>query len=164
MEEGEYNFTIFIQNEGLTLTTLHDVGHLFGLNHPHDYWNPFLEKVEYSWIWGYAGTPMTYLSTGYDWDFFDKQATARVQIHSINGYMNGYNYMNEQIHEFISDIEIGTDTLREILPKAQRIHKDYHIRVKFIEVVNNILLLVGTIILGIIISAGVIIYRKEKTQ
>lgn len=62
---------LFIKNEGLTRTTLHELGHLFGLIHPHDYWQPVDEILKYSWEWGYTSSPMTYLISGYDWDYFD---------------------------------------------------------------------------------------------
>ncbi|MHA2304556.1 MAG: hypothetical protein ACXACU_04120 [Candidatus Hodarchaeales archaeon] len=35
----------FLQNEGLTQTTQHELSHLLGLSHPHDYWDPVLKQL-----------------------------------------------------------------------------------------------------------------------
>lgn len=77
-----YN-TLFEKNEGLSRTTVHEIGHLFGLMHPHDYWHPIQETLYYSYEWGYTTSPMTYLVTGSAWDYFDYLTVARFQFLAI---------------------------------------------------------------------------------
>ena len=85
-----------------------EIGHLFGLNHPHDYWNPTQGQVEYSWVWGYANTPMTYLLSSYEWDCFEKVMVSRSQIRS---FKNLIDVSNTEFLEIFDDIETGNDIL-----------------------------------------------------
>ncbi len=81
-------------HEGLTQTTLHEVSHLFGLAHPHDYWDTISQNVVYSWIWSYSQTALSYLISSHSHDYFDKNLVFRVQIKSIIDSMTDYDYQD----------------------------------------------------------------------
>ncbi len=70
-------------SEGFSLSTLHELGHILGLVHPHDYWNTTSQTLGDSWLWGYTSSPMSYFITGWVWDFFDRQLCGRNQILSL---------------------------------------------------------------------------------
>ena len=54
----------FLEESGLTQTSVHEIGHSLGLFHPHDRFN-FDEnggiEIETDWYWDQSATPMTYL-------------------------------------------------------------------------------------------------------
>ena len=63
-------------NEGYTVTTIHEVGHLIGLRHPHDgwSWNDWLSGGTgdlFDWLRDFVSTPMTYASVDTTFSTFD---------------------------------------------------------------------------------------------
>ncbi len=118
---------IFSSHEGFTQTTLHEISHLFGLIHSHDYWHPLTQQVESSWDWGYTSSPVTYLCTGYDYDIFDKLVVWRNQMYSLLTAMTEYEYEQRRIQALKTQIEEGSFlSLNGSLHKAVQIYQVYH--------------------------------------
>ncbi len=123
---------LFNNSEGLTLTTLHEIGHLFGLIHPHDYWNPTTSQLEDSWIWGFSSTPMTYLLSDYQFDFFDHLLVWRLQTDSLLSSMNKYDYESKAIENIYFEIREGSfQSLEDELLKVRRVFFRYKDQVNF---------------------------------
>ncbi|MHA1226211.1 MAG: hypothetical protein ACTSPV_05655, partial [Candidatus Hodarchaeales archaeon] len=103
------NNTLLRQDEGLTLTTLHELRHLIGLTHPHDYWDLQDKKIQYNWLWDYTISPMTYLTGGYLWDYFDRQEAYKIQIDSlIQALAKNGNYYSE-LNTLVQSIRSGSE-------------------------------------------------------
>ncbi|MHA1227277.1 MAG: hypothetical protein ACTSPV_11090, partial [Candidatus Hodarchaeales archaeon] len=103
------NNTLLRQDEGLTLTTLHELGHLIGLTHPHDYWDLQDKKVQYNWLWDYTISPMTYLTGGYLWDYFDRQQASRIQIDSLIPTISVNDNYYSELSTLVQSIRSGSE-------------------------------------------------------
>jgi hypothetical protein len=146
---------LFNNSEGLTLTTLHEIDHLFGLIHPHDYWNPVTSQMEDSWIWGLTTTPMTYLLSDYQFDFFDYLLVWRLQIDSLLSSMNIYDY-ESKAKEFIyfEILEGSYKSLEGELMKAREIFLRYKDRENFHVIFTRLVILGGCVlILAVLVFA-----------
>ena len=154
---------LFIKNEGLTRTTLHELGHLFGLIHPHDYWQPVEEMLKYSWEWGYTSSPMTYLISGYDWDYFDYMSLWRIQAFSFINSMQNFDYEEKRVDEQLEKIRSGLiSSIGEHLEELKDIYSDYKDREDYHYFFEGTLM--PGIILGFCTLMVVIIISYRKTK
>ncbi|MFX0125010.1 MAG: hypothetical protein ACFFAE_15365 [Candidatus Hodarchaeota archaeon] len=154
---------IFNNSEGLTLTTLHEIGHLFGLIHPHDYWNPLTLQMEVSWIWGYVSSPMTYLLTDYHFDFFDRLLTWRLQINSLLTSIGDPEFDQEVLNRIWLEIKEGRYlSLEDELIKLREIFKRYKDRIEVNTFLNRITIIGTGSFLLLTIIAIIYFYRTKK--
>ena len=84
-----FNFTTALEREeigyGLSATTLHEVGHCLGLDHPHDFLTGDERVVAnpqgayfYKWAGAQSNSMMSYIDLNWDFGQFDYDTTARV--------------------------------------------------------------------------------------
>jgi hypothetical protein len=158
------NYQNIVNNsEGLTLTTLHEIGHLFGLVHPQDYWNPYTSQVEDSWIWGYVPSPMTYLLSYYQFDYFDRLQVWRVQIDSLLNSMSEYRYEEEAINRIRMEMKDGkTLSFEDELVEAKEAFLRYKDHVTF-HYLSNALIMSG-VGLSVILLTTLVIQTYRKTR
>ena len=70
--------SIISEHEGLTQTTIHELGHSLSLRHPHDF--RYYGKLYRIWTWDTASTPLSYLHSVYDWNILNKDVIYRGNI------------------------------------------------------------------------------------
>ena len=143
-------------NEGLTLTTLHELGHVFGLPHPHEYWDTNDQQVYDSWAWGYAQTPMTYLLTDYTWDFFDYTMVWREQMQSLLQQLKDTTMREEVLYRIRQGLY--TDYTTELLALLTQIQQEKVQSEEELIMMSMVIPVISLLSFGVII--GVI--RKRK--
>jgi hypothetical protein len=133
---------LFQKNEGLTQTVQHELSHLLGLSHPHDYWDPVLKKLFYSWIWGYSNTVLSYLLTSYSYDYFDRDIIFCEQVISILESLVNEDYQTTAINMIFEQIKKGNyESQDTILTQVDVLYWEYLDR-------RNFHFLFQTLILG----------------
>lgn len=150
-------------HEGLTQTTIHEISHLLGIAHPHDYWDPITQNVVYSWIWSYSQTSLSYSISSYSHDYFDKQLVLREQIQSLLENMKEHDYQDPAIHQILTQIRLGNYlSLKTVLQQVEYIFQQYNDRLQFHHFFQNVILptCIVTIIIGLI---SLILYKKKKS-
>ncbi len=150
---------LLLKNEGLTQTTQHELSHLLGLSHPHDYWDPTQNRLFYSWIWGYSNTALSYLITSYSYDYFDRDLVFREQIVTILESISKNDLKNKSIDMILDLIESGNYiSMDKMLRKVEEMYWEYLDREDFHISFHTIIISTG-IMITVILR---LFYKKNK--
>ena len=107
-----------LETKGLTQISVHEIGHVLGLHHPHDRFIGFDNDgnldYETDWYWGQAGTPMTYLDelNNLYFDHFNRDTLDRGHILYL---LNLTQYRLYEIWTILEEKGYTYDTLPWIL-------------------------------------------------
>lgn len=80
-----------MKNEGITIVTVHEISHLFGLTHPHDYLGNNRYDIEYCYEWSFTSSVLSYQTCSINYDSTDHQLLWRLQYRALLSQLSDVN-------------------------------------------------------------------------